>query len=88
MLTPFWGSIVIPLLTGDFAKLRTKHIQSDDGVKTPDAGMDRFSTTAEPKGVCWVGSFFKDVWLQRYVKETVKTKMDQQANHDVVYRET
>lgn len=58
------------------------------GVETPDAGMDRFSTTAEPKGVCWVRSFFKDVWLQRYVKETVKTKMDQQANHDVVYRET
>ena len=80
MLTPFWGSIVIPLLTGVSAKLRTKHIQSDDGVETPDAGMDRFSTTAEPKGVCWVGRFFReDAWLQRYAKETMKTRMDQQA---------
>ena len=43
----FLGSIVIPLSKGVSAKLRTKHMQSDDGVEPP-SGDGSFSTTAEP----------------------------------------
>lgn len=79
MLTPFWGSIVIPLLTGVSAKLRTKHIQSDDGVETPQRGWIVFLRQLSQGGFVGLGVSSKMCGCNGFSKETMKTKMDQQA---------